>query len=36
MVDNKSKMFHNQSSELKNAENDSIQQEYFSYVMSEN
>ena len=36
MVDNMSKMFQNQSSELKSAKSDSIQQEYFSYVMSEN
>jgi uncharacterized protein len=35
MVDNMSKMFQNQSSELKNAMNDSIQQKYFSYVFSE-
>ena len=35
MVDNMSKMFQNQASELKNAKKDSIQQEYFSYVMSE-
>ena len=35
MVGNMSKMFQNQSSELKNSKNDSIQQEYFSYVMSE-
>jgi len=35
MVDNMSKMFQNQSSELKSAKSDSIQQEYFSYVMIE-
>jgi len=35
MVDNMSKMFQNQSSEIKNEKKDSIQKEYFSYVMVE-
>lgn len=35
MVDNMSKMFQNQSNELKNAKNDSIQKEYYSYVIIE-
>ena len=35
MVDNMSKMFQNQTSELKNARKDSIQKVYMEYVMDE-